>query len=389
MLLIPTPCDADLLIALEQPVIQRAVGIHFLLVDIVLDAAPAIVEIARLELIHLGRQRILALLGLTIVGKLRSRHTALLARDRAVELGNLRLQSLGRGVSRFELHHQPLIFGRKLSALLAQVVDRDVAQRLGRVSGAPRLTIARLRLYPLGRRLRQRRVERGKIVGHDRALRRRAVVARLHRQVDDLLLRGIAHQLALRLVELLLLEHQLALEQVAAIGRRLDLALQIGLDEVLCPGIRHLRGKGRVRAAEPDAHQPREADRIDRQVLEQDLAGDPPPLVAPRGDIAPADHLERRCLARIAEPLEKAQIVHQPQPVGDPLGKRARAQQAILGLVELLVERPRLALHALDAGHLADSRAISTDATAVYFGVISSVTISPSSTAATTAPRTT
>ncbi|WP_212634851.1 hypothetical protein, partial [Salmonella enterica] len=68
---------------------------------------------------------------------------------------------------------------------------------------------------------------------------------------------------------------ELALQQVAAIGRRLDLALQIGLDEVFRPSVRDLSGKGRVRAGEPDVDETGETRRGDVEMLDQHLARDP------------------------------------------------------------------------------------------------------------------
>src|SRR3546814_2430659 len=49
-------CNADLFEALEQAIIERLVGVYFLLIDIILDAAAPQVEIIALQLLDLGLQ---------------------------------------------------------------------------------------------------------------------------------------------------------------------------------------------------------------------------------------------------------------------------------------------------------------------------------------------
>src|SRR3546814_20411617 len=61
--------DADFLEALQQAVIERLVGIYFLLVDIILDAAATQVEIIALTLLDLGLECFFLLLCSTIVGE--------------------------------------------------------------------------------------------------------------------------------------------------------------------------------------------------------------------------------------------------------------------------------------------------------------------------------
>ena len=53
--------DADFLVTLKKPVIQHAIGICIALEDVVLDAAPAQVEHAFLQPVHLRLQRPFAL----------------------------------------------------------------------------------------------------------------------------------------------------------------------------------------------------------------------------------------------------------------------------------------------------------------------------------------
>src|SRR3546814_2928322 len=55
-------CNADLFEALGQAIIERLVGVYFLLIDIILDAAAPQVEIIALQLLDLGLQCLLLLL---------------------------------------------------------------------------------------------------------------------------------------------------------------------------------------------------------------------------------------------------------------------------------------------------------------------------------------
>ena len=109
-------------------------------------------------------------LGLAIVSQLRIGDAAFLFRDAAIELVNLRLHRISGRISRLELRHQPLIFGRQFSPALPQSVDRGVAQRLGRRPGLPALLIAGLRRDAVGGRLRQRAIESRQIIDHDGSL---------------------------------------------------------------------------------------------------------------------------------------------------------------------------------------------------------------------------
>src|SRR3546814_7751983 len=87
-------CNADLFEALEQAIIERLVGVYFLLIDIILDAAAPQVEIIALQLLDLGLQCLLLLLRPAIIGQKRWGHAPFFARNAAVELGDLRLYGL-------------------------------------------------------------------------------------------------------------------------------------------------------------------------------------------------------------------------------------------------------------------------------------------------------
>src|SRR5688572_30192027 len=85
-------------------------------------------------------------------------------------------------------------------------------------------------------------------------------------------------------------------------------------------------------------------------MFKQDFAGGALARTAAGRRIATTGQLERRLLARDAENLEEGMIIDQLQLRGDPLCQNARAQQAVLRLVEFLVGDAGLALYALEIG---------------------------------------
>ena len=119
--------DADLLVALEQRVVEAAVGVHLALQDRVLDAAPAQVEHVALELRDAGLERLLrrqraAIIGEQAVDPAR-RRLRRLAGDLPAELVDLRLEA--EHLRMLGLHELALllILGLKLRELLPKRLD--------------------------------------------------------------------------------------------------------------------------------------------------------------------------------------------------------------------------------------------------------------------------
>ena len=121
--------DPDLLVALQQPVIKLAVGVHFTLVNIVLDAVATLhIEIAAdcsnaLPQALLTTQRAVVIVGDAAL------HAPLFARDRAVKRGYLLLERAGDWVTGLELDKQLGAFRRNLGAALSQRGNRGIGKR--------------------------------------------------------------------------------------------------------------------------------------------------------------------------------------------------------------------------------------------------------------------
>ncbi len=267
--------DADLLVPLQEPVIERAVGVHLALEDVVLDFAVAGVQHRSLQVGHVGLQGVLLLLRGQILGLQRGADGVGGGLQLPVDLVELALQLTHVRIVGLVGLQLVFVLPLQLGPLLPQRLDGGVRQDVGGgevggvLGGAPAL----LGLDPGGLGGGQGRVELTE-VGRVQRLRRRRVLALSGLgDLDDLLLGGVGDELALGFLKLGLQLGDVVLEELAGIGRGLEPPIQVGFDEAVREGVGDARRELRIRAVEGQPHQPGITHREDPEVAFQETDG--------------------------------------------------------------------------------------------------------------------
>ena len=258
--------DADFLVALQQAVVELAVGGHFALQDVVVDRAVLQVERFRLEQGHLLAQQGFLGQRRVVLGLDRRLDVVQLGRDLPVDLGHLRLQLFHLRIFRLVQAQFFLIRTLQHAALRLQGADRRVLQHFRGQCGADRhlrLAPARFGTDAGALRTGDRGIEFGEVLA-DQGL---VVVDR-----ENLFLLRKRDQLALGVLELLLQLGEPVFEVILGIRRRTEAALEIGGDEGFGNGIGDACRELRVRAVVVQCDQARFADRFDHQATGDDAS---------------------------------------------------------------------------------------------------------------------
>ena len=230
-----------------------------------------------------------------------------------------------------------LVLDLQLRPLLLQRRDRLVVEDLRQgLRARLELLVERLGLHPLLLGLRRHAVVLGQ------RLREHVL---LLVDVDDLLVALELDQRALRFLELRLRLRELFLEEGLRVRRRIVAALEIDVDEVLRQRVEGIRRQLAVRRIEEHPHQPRIADRLDRQRIQEHA--DRRRVRIARGwflggrfaaiGLVPVQLQQTRPPGR-GVVLLRRRLLAEVQLLDDTLGQRAALQQLVLRAIE--VESP-------------------------------------------------
>ena len=245
----------DFLVALQQAVVELAVGIHLARQQVVLEAAVLAAENGLLAFLQLGRELVfLGQRGLVIGFEGTERPLGLLV-DLGLQVLDLGFHLLHLGIARLVGFQALLVVALQLGLARLVFLDQlavDERMQCGGVAGLG-LLIKRLGANPLALHLGQRRRE---FAQHLR-IRAHLFFVRL----DDAFLARIGIQLLFRILELHLDLRQTLLQEGSRIRSRLHAPFQIQLDERHRDLVRDARRHLRVGAVEMHAYQLRIAHR--------------------------------------------------------------------------------------------------------------------------------
>ena len=270
---------ADFLVALQQGIIELAVGIDLALIDVKLDRGAVLGVELRLECGHLRGQRALALARLQVGLLVAEADAPAFPADRGVQLVDLLLQCPGRRIGRIELRQHPGVFRTHFRPLRAQFGHSDIGQGIAGCAGIARMG-ATFRCDPVGARGDQRLIEPLEVGGGEGALRRAlAIGAAVGFQRDDVVVGREIHRVLLRLFQLGAQGLQPVLEEFAGIGGRGEFPIHARADEFAHPGIGYLGRDARRAAGIGDIDQPRGANGGNDDIALQQLDRQPLALV--------------------------------------------------------------------------------------------------------------
>ena len=323
---------ADFLVALQQAVVELAVGVHLAAQDVVVDGAVVHVQRAGAQRGQLLDQHVLARLGGIVLGADGGAHGGALLFDLALDLVDLALQrDHGRVLGLVGLQLL-LVLGVELGALLVERVEDGVGDGAGgQAAAAADLAPGGLGGDALVLGGGQGGVERPQVL----LFQALAGVA----GGDDVLAGGEFNQAALGLFQPALHQRQLFFQVAGGIRGCVELALDGRGDEAVGHGVDHPRGERRQGAVVMDADQARVAHRLHGQTAADDAGGrtEGGELVAgvvafavavviavgpQRGGGALPPGVGAQALGGASVDL---------QLVGHPLGQRAALEQFVLG----------------------------------------------------------
>lgn len=320
--------DTDLLEALQQGVIEFAVGIDLALEEIVADPAAAQIEHLRAQLRDLGLQLALAPGGGTVAAGERAGDRPGLARDRGFHFGDLGRKREHIGIVGLEGFQPLAVIRLKPRALGPQRLQRGIGDLLARDPGPARLAIGLFGRDPLPRRLGERVVETQQRLARKRIAGRRARAVPLAAtaaaraaavELDDALPLRIGDQRPLGILEPLARDRELVLQKAAGVIGGVVTVLGGRGDKALGKTVGDARRAGRIGIGIGERHQITATLRGDLEIARELCGGGAGALGG------------RRC------GIEEGGIFGQLQIARHPLGQRAAAQDAELGLEVLVI----------------------------------------------------
>ncbi len=323
----------NLLVALQQAVIQLAVGVDLATQDIELDAAALQFQHVPFELVEIGPQQRFLGPGRLVGGGYRAADIGHLLIDLSVNLVDLAAELHHERIGRFIGVQIVLILSLQLRLGFLERFDDLAVQHLAQplTSGAQHLPIGRLGGGSLLFRRRQRGIDGGQFLGHD-------VLAFV--DVDDALLAGEGDHFPFRVLQPGLDLLQAFLQEVARIGGGVKTTFQVQVDIGLGQGIENGRGQFGFGAVEPQFDQPRVAYRRDGQVLQEGRDDRFPArrlglwffLLRSRDLRQPIDQ-PFSGLGQQREPVGPEFLVNQIELVNHSLRQVAAFEQFVLGLI--------------------------------------------------------
>ena len=328
---------ADFLVALQQAVVELAVGIHLARQQVVLKTAVLAAENRLLAFLQLGRELVFLGQRRLVIGFEGAECPLGFLVDLGLQVLDLGFHLLHLGVARLVGLQALLVVALQLGLARLVFLDQlavDECMQGGGVAGLG-LLIKRLGANPFALHLGQRR---GEFAQH---LRIRALL--LFVRLDDAFLARVGIQLLFRILELHLDLRQALLQEGSRIRSRLHAPFQIQLDERHRDLVRDARRHLRVGAVEMHAYQLRVAHRRHGQGARQ------------AGHQAGFNFLRRRlfaCFICLLENIQPALVLRgglrrhdQVELLDHALGQCLAFQQFVLRLVEVLaVEVAAIAL---------------------------------------------